>query len=403
MISSSSSPHSDTSREHKKLEAILAPPGFGIISFSASAVEGRDLRVLKETLLHSTANSQVNELPQTNDRTSWETYWRTHTLAEKIKSASVVLIGAPSDTGAGIQRGAAYGPLALRETLLKIPQYQDLLQSGQVVDAGDIRVNPHLLEDSMLSSDQIQASQAVMYGAVEPSLRSALPVSPLSQLREVLRALRQLNPRARWMVLGGDHSIAWPITQELFETYGSRLGILQPDAHTDLLSTRLGVKYCFGTWSWHADQLIGGNQKLVQMGIRQSGRDQSHWESTTGVKQYWSKECQERSREEIAEELISHFRSRGVTHLYLSNDIDGTDASFASATGTPVEDGLDREDVEFWIEALSKEFQWVGCDLVEVAPALAPHEGALYRTLETAGRYVITSIKSMLESAQRIS
>ena len=50
-----------------------------------------------------------------------------------LPTAQVVVIGVPSDTGAGIRRGAMYGPLGLREVLFRQPQYLEWLRSGRVV------------------------------------------------------------------------------------------------------------------------------------------------------------------------------------------------------------------------------------------------------------------------------
>ena len=57
-------------------------------------------------------------------------------------------------------------------------------------------------------------------------------------------------------------------------------GLLHFDAHTDLLQERLGIQYCFATWAYHANELLRRDGRLVQVGIRASGRSQSHWESS---------------------------------------------------------------------------------------------------------------------------
>jgi agmatinase len=373
------------------LKLLLAPPGYGIPSFSASASAGLDAQVLLATLQKAgISHSTVIQSAQVS--------WR-ESLLERIQRAKVILLGAPTDTGAGIRRGAAYGPLGIREALLNTsPLYAQWLASGEVIDAGDLRVNPHLLHDEMLSEKQIHATQDALYSEAPEQIRRQLPVSPLSQLECTLSSLRKLNPSARWMILGGDHSIAWPVTQELFSRYGSTLGILQPDAHTDLLPTRLGVRYCFGTWSFHADRLLGGNKKLIQIGIRQSGKDQAHWESTTGVKQFWAREFRARSRESIAQEILETYKKAGVQALYLSNDIDGMDEMHASATGTPAPEGLSPEDLHVILKTVCAEIPLVAADLVEVAPPLAKDPNSLERTLQSATTMIEWSISHLLNS-----
>ena len=86
-------------------------------------------------------------------------------------------------------------------------------------------------------------------------MRATLPVSPLSIERRVFELVFALNPKVKPFVLGGDHSTALPPVQALAAVAPQPWGIVQPDAHTDLLETRLGIKHCFATWSWHANEL----------------------------------------------------------------------------------------------------------------------------------------------------
>jgi agmatinase len=294
------------------------------------------------------------------------------------------------------------GPRGVRQALAQHAEWRQFLTSGQVLDLGDIYVNPHLLHDDMLSQAQIEACRDQMYSALPPEARALLPVSALSQLRVVLESALAVNPNLKPFVLGGDHSVAWPVSQVLAARYPKTLGILQSDAHTDLLPSRLGVQICFGTWSFHANELIGRGGKMVQLGIRQSGRDQAHWESTTEVKQYWGAEIASRlaandpEGDTLIDELIHHYQERGVTHLYFSNDIDGTDSAWASSTGTPADGGLTPEFLLRVIERLSTQFTWVGSDIMEVAPPIGDAESCT-RTCELAARYTVASLQALLQ------
>src|SRR5262249_21613510 len=137
-----------------------------------------------------------------------------------------------------------------------------------IVDIGDVFVVPQLLHDDMLSLGQKDASRRAIYPGVPDELRRALPVSPLSIEERALDLVLSLNPRAAPSVRGGDHSTAWPVASALSRVRQDRWGIVQPDAHTDLLAERLGVKYCFATWSYHANELLGRGGRMVQVGIR---------------------------------------------------------------------------------------------------------------------------------------
>ena len=306
----------------------------------------------------------------------------------RIATARAVVIGAPSDVGAGYRRGANLGPWGVRQALLALrPDWPEELTELGVLDLGDVFVVPQLLHDDMLSPSQRQQTADVLYPGVAPEVRATLPVSPLSILERALDLILAINPRVVPMVIGGDHSNAWPVTAALTRTRprGS-FAIVQPDAHTDLLSDRLGIKYCFATWSYHANELLGRGGRLVQVGIRATRYDRGHWEKSLGVRQFWADECRADPERAIAD-ILAHLRSLGVGEVYFSNDIDGTDASFASATGTPEVNGLDPQMLLSLIRALGKEWRIIAGDVMEVAPPLGPTPLDSERTCRLAATY----------------
>ncbi len=366
------------------LGQLMRPPGDGIPSFSAGkgASLGIQQKVFGLLQPHLTNGTEAQLYK------AWKQSWF------ELNRAKVVLIGVPLDTGAGIRRGAAYGPRALRETLLQSEEYQELLRRRTVIDLGDIFVNPHLLHDEMLSDDQILRCQTEMYASAPETVRKKLAVSALSQTEQVVEHLLKEYGHLKIFILGGDHSVAWPISKCLAKKYEKSLGIVQPDAHTDLLPSRLGVKYCFGTWSFHAKNLLGSPAQMVQVGIRQSGQTQSHWEATCGVRQFWSEEIL-KDLDGALRNIISHLKSTGVKQIYFSNDIDGTDENEVAATGTPVGNGPPSSFFFQLIEALAENFELVAADLMEVAPDLARSPEELRRTLDLGCSYILACLRVM--------
>ena len=207
----------------------------------------------------------------------------------RIPAARALLLGVPSDVGAGVLRGSNLGPQAIRSRLVEEePDFFSLAAAAGLVDVGDVFVVPQLLHDEMLSARQLEATRAALFPGLPAEARALLPVSPLSIAERVARLLLELAPGARLLVLGGDHSCAWPAVAALAAAHPG-LAVVQVDAHTDLLEERLGVRYCFATWSFHASRLLGPG-RLVQVGVRASRRDRAHWESTTGARQLWAAE-----------------------------------------------------------------------------------------------------------------
>ena len=326
-----------------------------------------------------------------NARTAAEVDEKFRGALALISTAKAFVLGIPSDVGAGFRRGANLGPQAIRTTLLaEMPTYPERAEELGIVDIGDVFVVPQLLHDDMLSEGQRAATHAALY----PGLEERLPVSPLSIAERALDLVFELNPTIAPIVIGGDHSTAWPVASALSRARKDRWGIVQPDAHTDLLEHRLGIKYCFATWSWHANELFGRDGRMVQVGTRASRYDRGHWESGLGVRQLWAEECRRDPKGSIRA-IISHLQERNVTSVYFSNDIDGTDAEFADATGTPEPLGLSPDFVVDLIRSLGDTVGILGGDIMEVAPPLRDEPAV---TLSLAVRYLRETMSAILKT-----
>jgi arginase family enzyme len=358
-----------------ELKVLLRPAGGGLYLVSTGRAEQV---ALQQRLYGVSSEAQVQA--------------RFEAALERVTSAKGVLLCLPSDVGAGFRRGANLGPQAIRARLLD--DSVDLASRG-VVDVGDVFVVPQLLHDSMCSPAQLEASRRALYPQLSEAERGALPVSPLSIAERAWTLLLGLNPSLKLFALGGDHSCAWPVVPALNATQRGPWGIVQSDAHTDLLAERLGVTYCFGTWSYHANEALGRKGRLTQVGIRASRKSREHWESTLGVRQFWADEVRGNPGAAL-DAVLAHVKASGVTRVFFSNDIDGTDASWAEATGTPEPGGLDPDWLVELIRRLGREVGLLGGDVMEVAPDLAPTLAARERTLGLAARYLDETVDAAL-------
>lgn len=328
----------------EKLRLFLRPPGKGI--YTPSTGGGYASRLLEK--LYGTSDHKEVQLAFEEG-------------LQRIRRTKSVVLGLPSDTGAGIMRGANFGPIGVREAYLhKYGSYPK-----DVLDLGDAIVIPQLLHDTMLSEEQKKDSREALY----PGIKEELPVSPLSIMEGVYGALRELNPSLKIYMIGGDHSVSWPAMVDCHKRFQKQFAVLHFDAHSDLMEHRLGVKYCFATWAYHTQKMIEPHA-LVQVGVRTSGKTKEEWMKTYPVMQYWAKEIKGNEEKAISS-ILEHFDKIKASHIYISNDIDGTDSSLAPATGTPEKEGLTAEFVESLIAAVKSKFNVVGGDVVEVAPILS--------------------------------
>lgn len=280
---------------------------------------------------------------------------------EKMNADKPWVIGIPSDNGGGIQRGANWGPLVLRQEILSA--------KDSFIDLGDVRVIPHLLHDKYLNADTIKLCQKALYGKA-----NKLPVSPLSIAEKALEQLYKKNPSARILGFGGDHSTSYPLVKTWLHSRNNlkEAGILHFDAHTDLLQNRMGIDLCFGTWTYQILEELFSTDHIVQVGIRSSGKTKKFWKDTLGVEQVWASDVHKWGVEKTFKKIHAQFKKLGIKELYVSFDIDALDEKYAAATGTPEKEGLLPTDCATLVRMLSQDFKITGADLMEVAPYVWP-------------------------------
>ncbi len=337
----------------------LRAPGEGLLTISTGS---------------AAADALVGKYFSVKERSGWGENVR----KKLLKTQPFYILGVPSDSGGGICRGAAHGPLHLRKSLYsKHPKWA-------ARDLGDIPCIPQLVHDSMLNENQLRLSRQALWNKAEGNL----PVSPLNILEDLLVEIWAENPQFRPLVLGGDHSISGAIFSAMARSGKlEKTAVLHIDAHTDLLESRFGVEHCFGTWTAHAVRCLKNPALWAQIGIRASRHDKSHWERQFGLKQFWAKELLKEKPKNFAHDLLSTWEAWGAERLYITNDIDGTDSKFVPATGTPENKGLGVLWLSEVIHYLSRHLPLVGADLMEVAPVLGSRADA-QKTLRVATKYL---------------
>ncbi len=330
-----------------KIKHYLTPPGEGV--YTVHTASEKRLNLQKKLYgIEAVAEKRV--------RAIWE-----ESLSKTLPQAKTVIFGIPSDTGGGIQRGANWGPLYLRETLIN--SRDDL----NAYDIGDVRVIPQLLHDKYLNIETIKNCRKSVYKDEFINL----PVSPLSIAYDFATDFHEQFPAKSLFMIGGDHSVSYPMVRAYLEakkSQGKKVALVHFDAHTDLLEERMGIDLCFGTWTSQVIPFLETPSHLVQIGIRASGYEREHWEKKFGHKQIWAKEVLSLGAEKIANDIVAHLKSLAVEEIYISFDIDCLDAAYAGATGTPESDGLSPHEPMVIMQTLFENFKITGSDIVEIAP-----------------------------------
>jgi len=168
------------------------------------------------------------------------------------------------------------------------------------------------------------------------------------------------------VILGGDHSITYPIVKAIGERY-ENFQILHFDAHFDYKDSRVLNLYLeFDHFLLnHASFInhcikIPNMKRVIQLGIRSSLYPETN---DNIIKTFWCDEIEERLKD------IKTFILKEIP-IYISFDVDFLDPSIAPATATPVINGASYELLCTIMKELLSDGNVVGLDIVEVNPHL---------------------------------
>jgi agmatinase len=265
--------------------------------------------------------------------------------------ADVVIVGAPFDGGTSHRPGSRFGPQAIRMTDYlphdasrpSLALRTDGLRDLRVVDAGDVE---------MYSGD-INTALPRLEAAVEKVARSgAIPV-----------------------VLGGDHSIAYPDAKGVANVIGAgRVSMLHFDAHADTGDIEFGSLWGHGQPMRRLieSEAVRGD-RFLQIGLRGywPGPDTLDWMAARKMRSYEMSEIGARGLSSCLDEAFE-IATDECDGVFLSVDIDVCDPAHAPGTGTPEPGGLSARDLLDSVRRICLELPVVGVDVVEVSPPYDP-------------------------------
>lgn len=268
---------------------------------------------------------------------------------KKSQDYDLAIIGVPFDEKSCFLRGAALGPAAIRAastgkalnpfTELGI----DLERETVLIDWGDV--------DTSGDVDKT-------FGRVEAAV------------------LEVVGKKARPIILGGDHSITYPVVRALAKKYSS-LSILHFDAHPDLYEELYGDRYSHACpFARIMEERLA--KELVQVGVRAATSDQRVMARRHGVRMIEMKD--------LKGGLALSFRHP----LYISFDLDALDPAFAPGVSHHEPGGLTTRQAIDIIHSMKADL--IGMDVVELNPTRDPSgitaAAAVKIIKETAGKMI---------------
>ena len=259
---------------------------------------------------------------------------------DEVSDVDVAIVGVPFDAGVSYRPGARFGPAHVRESSRLLRPYNPALDVSpfgrqQVVDAGDIAVNPFSIEEAV---------------------------------RQIERGADALLERAgRILTIGGDHTIALPLLRSVARRHGP-VAVVHFDAHLDTWDTYFGASYTHGTpFRRASEEGLIDRTGSMHVGIRgplYADTDLTD-DAALGFSIVAAAELEDLGSRGVVERIRARVQDRPV---YVSVDIDVLDPAFAPGTGTPESGGLLSRELLAVLRAFSG-MRLVGADIVEVAPA----------------------------------
>jgi len=284
--------------------------------------------------------------------------------------AQAVIIGAPFDGGTSHRSGCRFGPQAIRFTdYLPHDGMRPSLALGidplvelAVVDVGDVD----------MPSGNTDLSCARLESAVETIARSgAIPV-----------------------VLGGDHTIAWPDATGCARHVGwGRVSMIHFDAHADTAADQGGQLIGHGT---PMRRLIESGavrgDRFLQIGLRGYWPEPEtlDWMAGQGMRSYEMTEVVSRGLDRCMTEAFE-IALDDCDAVFLSVDVDVVDPGSAPATGTPEPGGLSSRQLLDAVRRVAMELPLCGVDVVELSPPFDHAEVTAY----LSNRIVLEALSGM--------
>jgi agmatinase len=290
--------------------------------------------------------------------------------ASTYSDADIVILGAPLDGGTNYRSGTRFGPSALRQACY-LPQdgsrpslalRVDGLKDLRVYDAGDVEFHNGHIEEAV---------QLIEEAVFKISSAGAIPI-----------------------VLGGDHTIAWPDHTGVARQYGfGKVSMIHFDAHADTGDIHLGSLVGHGT---PMRRLIESGalrgDRFLQLGLRGYWPDEPvlQWMAAHGLRSYEMTEIVARGLETCLTEAFQ-IATSDCEGVFLSVDIDVCDPGHAPGTGTPEPGGFSARELLDAVRRICYELPVLGIDVVEVSP---PYDHADITAL-LGNRVVLESISAI--------
>jgi agmatinase len=268
--------------------------------------------------------------------------------------ADFAVLGVPFDEGTWGQPGERYGPRDLRESS---QEYNHDLTEGFYYIDGDRTV--------LKGKRWADVGDILVY-----------PTVPAQTDNKITAAVKKiLEKKAFPIVLGGDHSITFPVLRAIDRD----VTLIHFDAHLDTWNGEPG-NLDHASWMNRAAKLPQV-KKIIQLGMRGLANDPEAIANARKI--HTSIITSEQIHSKGVEWTLAQIPPS--ENIYISLDVDVMDPTLAPGTGTLEPDGLTFRELDELLKGLATRGNLAGFDVVEVNP----YRDASGRTAQTAVRLLI--------------
>lgn len=280
-------------------------------------------------------------VPRYSGESTYALLPRLRDIEAQDRQAGIKVVGVPFDSGVSYRPGARFGSNHVRQSSRLLRPYNPATDTApfaqtQVVDAGDMAVNPFNINEAI---------EAIQQDAMDLTADGS-----------------------SLMTIGGDHTIALPLLRAASARAKEPVALLHFDAHLDTWDTYFGADYTHGTPFRRAvEEGVLDTEGICHVGTRGPlyGKKDLEDDRRFGFGIVTSSDVFRQG----VDEIIAKLRDRvGKRPLYISVDIDVLDPAHAPGTGTPEAGGLTSRELLEIIRGL-RGLNIVGADVVEVAPS----------------------------------
>jgi agmatinase len=242
-----------------------------------------------------------------------------------VEKADFVILGIPFDSTTSYKPGARFGPTLIRQATINLESYildYDVdLADLKIADIGDL------------------------------DIVAGNPLETIKRGIATVEELKEANPNALPIILGGEHLMTYPPVKAL-----NPKSYVVFDAHLDLRDTYQEEKWDHACIARRVSEL---GIEIAEFGIRSGIKEEVEYAKEKKIHWIHARDYNVGKFIEIVKDLPEP--------IYLSIDIDVFDLSMVPSTGTPEAGGLSFWEVIEALEWLIKNKKIAGIDIMEVA------------------------------------